>query len=432
MRSFLRAMEEAHTWLNLAEKARHVWQKRLYFLQGARAYTQGVEDLVRAWKESWPKSSGLQGYAAYLKAYVEGEGFASLVRATGRVLEALGGVRYALHVHEGRLTLRVYQGEPDYGKQVEATFLPFFGPTPRGLPRPPEGPSPWLNHVEEWILDHLALLFTQAFSDLEAFRRDHADFWDGSVARLEREVRFFLAYLDLIAPLQALGLAFTLPEPASAPPFFAQDSFDLVLALKLAAEGKRPVTNDVTFGPERILVVTGPNQGGKTTFARMVGQVVYLFALGLPVPGRRGRLPLPDRILTHFPAQEDPTELKSQLEAELTRLKALLGEASGESLLLFNEPLAGASLRDAQVLGSFLLERVADKACLAVVVTFWEVLSHFPGVKSLVAEVDPEDLSRRTFRIVPRPADGKVYALALAERYGITEAALRRRLGGGK
>jgi DNA mismatch repair protein MutS len=191
------------------------------------------------------------------------------------------------------------------------------------------------------------------------------------------------------------------------------------------------VTNGFLFDEARILVVTGPNQGGKTTFARMVGQVYYLFALGLPVPGSRARLLLPDRILTHFEARENPEELRSKLEEDLRRLKTLLDGATDRSLLILNEPFASAALLDARLIGRFVLERIRARGSLGVVVTFLDELARLPGTRSLVAEVDPEDPARRTFRILERPADGKAYALALAEKYGLTYARLKARLGGG-
>lgn len=64
-----------------------------------------------------------------------------------------------------------------------------------------------------------------------------------------------------------------------------------------------------------------------------------------------------------------------------------------------------------------------------MLVTFLDELARLPGTKSLVAEVDPQDPARRTFRIVERPADGKAYALALAAKHGLTYEALKERLG---
>jgi len=430
-RTFFRGMENMRKGLGLAEAARHPWQKRLYFLLAAEAYLEALEGLWKGLLGHPPRSPGLQGYRAYLEAYRNSPDFLRLRADWERTRSALDGLRYVLHVHEGRLALRAYQGEPDYGRQVAETFRPFFGERPpswqgRDLP-----PGPWLNHVEEWILDHLALLFPEAFGRLEAFFQDHQGFADPVLLRLEKEARFFLAYLDFIAPLREAGLPFAYPEVAHEPPFLAQEAFDLVLAAKLLFQGSLPVTNGFLFDEARILVVTGPNQGGKTTFARMVGQVYHLFALGLPVPGSRARLLLSDRILTHFEARENPEELRSKLEEDLRRLKTLLDGATDRSLLILNEPFASAALLDARLIGRFVLERIRARGSLGVVVTFLDELARLPGTRSLVAEVDPEDPARRTFRILERPADGKAYALALAEKYGLTYARLKGRLGGG-
>jgi len=429
VRTFADAMRGMRALLAEADGLRYPLQKQRVLLDAVIRYVRAVGGLSAALMSAELVSAGMLSFRDRLDAYVASESFSVLAADADQVADALDELEYEFLIDGGRISVLPLTGETDYSAAVAGTFAKFQQATAASKADNHADPVA-MNHVEAGILNLVAAVFPGQFAALDRFAHDHEVFQSATVARFDREVQFYLAYTEYLARATGDTVASCLPTVTADRTSAACAAVDVVLAAKLAGSSQPVVANDFSLtGDERLLVVTGANQGGKTTFARAFGQLHYLGALGLPVAASSATLHLFDRMFTHFERQEDLRNLSGKLEDDLVRIHAILQQATGDSIIIMNEIFTSTTVSDAIFLGTQILDRIIALGALGVCVTFVDELSTLgPETVSMVADVDPADVTTRTFHLSRRPADGLAHATAIAARYGLTAERLQERV----
>lgn len=427
---FSEKMRAMRTHLVYADKLYYKYQKKRMFLDAISIYCDAVNCLVHDLSFVDLKSRGFLAFRAYLADYAESAPFTSLLATTKKLIDDLLSVKYCLLIKGSSIIVRNYESETDYSAEVEATFEKFKQGAEKDY-RAEYSDSFNMNHVEAGVLDLVAKLFPAIFSSLDDYCAKNAGYLDETIGGFDREIQFYVAYLEFVAKFGRAGLKFCYPQISKEDKkVFDFEGFDLALAHKLINENSSVVCNDFYLKDrERIFVVSGPNQGGKTTFARTFGQLHYMASLGCPVPGREARLFLFDRIFTHFEKEEHLNNLRGKLQDDLVRIYDILNQATPNSIILMNEIFTSTTLKDAVFLGKKVMEKIIQLDLLCVFVTFIDELTSLSEKNvSMVSTVVPENPTLRTYKIVRRPADGLAYALSIAEKYRLTYDYLKERL----
>jgi hypothetical protein len=278
--------------------------------------------------------------------------------------------------------------------------------------------------------------------------------------RLYEDLLFYLGALKLIGTMKRCGLPVSRPKVLDKEKrlFEAKDLYNVDLALHLWRQsGGRPegisagiARNDFSQGEAgRIIIITGPNRGGKTTLLQAIGLAQIMMQVGLYVPAREAAMSICDHLFTHYPALEQLEKGTGRFGDEAQRIGSVFQSATRHSLILLNETLSSTSGGESLYLAQDLVRVMKMLGTRAVYTTHLhdlaasagEVNEDTPGesrVLSLVALIERssepgepggggarDSLSiRPTFKIVPGPPDGHSYAIDLAQRFGISKEQL--------
>ena len=399
------------------------------FLDTLVVYLDAVNDLNASLRKLDLRSQGLRDFEEYLSAYCASEQLRDMTAWRQRIRENITRIRFNMFVKPGSIRVTPYEGQADYAERIKELFSRFRQGESRSFLRSMQE-KPRSANVENQVLKMAAKLYPAEFKELREFIAAYINIEDTAILDFVREINFYFAWLDMVKTMEAIGFPFCYPElRGRGEARFATDVYDLALAIRTL---KPVVPNDFSLTPpEQILVVTGPNQGGKSTFARAFGQTFYLASLGVSVPARQAALPPCDQVLTHFERGEDELKQSGKLEEDVLRLKSLLDKATKDSIFVINEIYSSTTLKDALVLGGHMIDAIIAKAGSAVVVTFMEELSEVgPQTVSMVSGVSDDGEQTRTYQIRRRKADGAAFAMLLVGKYGLTREQLRRRIKG--
>jgi DNA mismatch repair ATPase MutS len=176
---------------------------------------------------------------------------------------------------------------------------------------------------------------------------------------LRGELGFYVGCLNLRDELAAKGVPVAVPEPAapSSLVFGCADLRDTCLAL----QSPDPVVgNDVTADGRPLVIITGANSGGKSTFLRSVGLAQLMMQCGLFVTARSYTADAATMIFSHFIREEDPSMTSGRLDDELWRMSAIVDALGPHGLVLFNESFAGTNEREGAEIGYQIVRALLD------------------------------------------------------------------------
>lgn len=250
-----------------------------------------------------------------------------------------------------------------------------------------------LSNLAGYAVNDIANTVTQSVEHFQEF-----------FGRLRTELGFYLGCANLRDELakHRVVTCFPVPRPADTPQFDCRDLRDVGLCL---AVDKKVTGNDIDANGKASIIITGANEGGKSTFLRSVGAAMMMMQAGMFVTAAAFEANVREGVFTHFPREEDATLVRGKLGEELARMSAIVDHMGPRSLLLCNESFASTNEVEGSQIGRGVLRALVDSGVRVFFVTHLYDLARSlyvrqdPAYLFLRAERRPDGV--RTFRLIP-------------------------------
>ena len=202
-----------------------------------------------------------------------------------------------------------------------------------------------------------------------------ADHIDSFLNTLRLELAFYIGCLNLSEQLAELGepIAFPLTSASHERKHSFTGLYDVCLALTMK---KKVVGNNVNADNEDLVIITGANQGGKSTFLRSIGLAQLMMQCGMFVAAESFSANVCSGLFTHYKREEDTSMKSGKLDEELGRMSIIVANITSDCLVLFNESFAATNEREGSEIARQIVSALLEKQIKIFFVTHQYEFAH--------------------------------------------------------
>jgi DNA mismatch repair ATPase MutS len=220
---------------------------------------------------------------------------------------------------------------------------------------------------------------------------------------LRTELAFYIGCLNLHGQLAQMGEPMSFPQPVA--PAERRHSFNGLYDVCLALTMKQKIVgNDLNADDKDLVIITGANQGGKSTLLRSIGLCQLMMQCGMFVPAESFCSNVCDSLFTHYKREEDATMKSGKLDEELSRMSDIVDKITSNSMLLFNESFAATNEREGSEIARQITSALLEKLIKVFFVTHLYEFGHgFYGKKmenAIFLRAERQTDGGRTFKII--------------------------------
>jgi DNA mismatch repair ATPase MutS len=384
--------EKAHYWRGISKHPSTILHESIAVLQMFMTMLNKLKTIADEHATQF-ESEGFAALFAMLKRELSDEYCARVHRHLGQ-LRFRDGLLISAQLGEGNKGTHYVLRKPAERKQN--WLMRLFAAQPLSYtftlhPRDESGARA-LSELKDRGINSVANALAQAADHMLHFFRT-----------LRAELAFYVGCMNLHGQLVRKGepISFPVPEPAIERRHVCTGLYDVCLSLTL---DRRVVGNDVNGDKKDIVIITGANQGGKSTFLRSIGLAQLMMQCGMFVPAAFCRANICGGLFTHYKKEEDMAMKRGKLDEELSRMSEIVDNLGPNCMVLFNESFAATNEREGSEIAKQIISALLEHRIKIFFVThlyqFAHVLYQAKMENALFLRAERQPHGGRSFKLI--------------------------------